>query len=84
MVLRQESTARYRWDVATECIDWSAAQKKAKKMVSRRSSMGDRCSRIPIIFYMNALIVIGVIVGGIVFAAALAALLIWLAIKFGD
>ena len=46
--------------------------------------MGDGCSRIPVIFYMNALIVIGVIIGGIVFAAALAALLIWLAIKSGD
>jgi hypothetical protein len=33
---------------------------------------------------MNALVVIGVIVGGIVFAAALAIFLIWLAIKSGD
>lgn len=46
--------------------------------------MGDRDGCIPVIFYMNTLIVIAVIVGGIVFAAALAALLIWLAIKSGD
>jgi hypothetical protein len=33
---------------------------------------------------MKALIIIGVILGGILFAAALAMLLIWLAVKSGD